>query len=730
MGFAEDAAWKLRCKVLPTKEKPGRSIADIEASLSENDPKKANPKNPTLGAEATVITLYEGKNSVPGIYDWVNHPPKQMSKKAAQIQNKPAIKVYKIKDLNKPVIGGRFSLAYHQIAIQSPVLVAALEPILKKENWFLNLGDVAFFLAPFQPLFFRYEEIVRLHRETEDASLKAYAQPLVQTLDQILGETRDKTRGLQANGLINFDLAWTLFSNGTVMYSSGCNTEMLSKVDDVTYVTTKTGKALRLNCKVLSFNGESFVWVEQAFDIPKFAGNKLITDLDHYPLQFHADRDQIKERLIARGKTVLDFQGLKYCNYNGIALGSEGKHNVEGRILVDVVGYRKYELTQGKREVDDPETQRNRATTKHNASSHVVTIEGFSRCLPADRPKANAPDVVEEANDKTDGAAEVHKHLNEKQQLHNKEQMLARQDDLCFLAPTIEGYALKNKLWLLFYVEDISPIVWNNEAYDHLVYNEEQKDLVLSFVENHGISKQHQVEDVIVGKGQGLIVLLSGPPGTGKTLTAEAVADRTHRPLFYLQAEDLGINAALLGAKLKHVFEMATDWEAVILLDEADVFMSKRHPHDIIRNELVSIFLRELEYFRGIIFLTTNLYETIDNAFRSRVSLHLRFSPLTQDARMQIWRKFLGRLPRQEVDEDQGKILSEEDIEDLSLWRLNGREIKNAVKMVTGWCTHKGHEMNLTRMEAGIRATTPDATKSGHPKDDDVLYDSRDSRVD
>jgi SpoVK/Ycf46/Vps4 family AAA+-type ATPase len=72
-----------------------------------------------------------------------------------------------------------------------------------------------------------------------------------------------------------------------------------------------------------------------------------------------------------------------------------------------------------------------------------------------------------------------------------------------------------------FYVDDIKPINWNDDAYDHLVYQEEQKDLVLTFVDNHKRLK-HGVDDVIVGKGQGLIMLLSGPPGTGKTLTAEA----------------------------------------------------------------------------------------------------------------------------------------------------------------------------------------------------------------
>lgn len=211
---------------------------------------------------------------------------------------------------------------------------------------------------------------------------------------------------------------------------------------------------------------------------------------------------------------------------------------------------------------------------------------------------------------------------------------------------------------------------------------------------------------------------------------AEAVADRTHRPLFYLQAEDLGINAAVLGANIKKVFEMATEWDAVILLDEADVFMAERHPQDIARNELVSIFLRELEYYRGVIFLTTNLYSTIDSAFRSRVSLHLLFNSLTPDARQLVWRKFLDRLPdkkdkgkeREKEQEEGGVDVTDADLKELAGWGLNGREIKTAVKMTKSWCEHKGYEMTLARLENGIRVTSPHATKSGEGVDTS-LYD-------
>jgi SpoVK/Ycf46/Vps4 family AAA+-type ATPase len=189
------------------------------------------------------------------------------------------------------------------------------------------------------------------------------------------------------------------------------------------------------------------------------------------------------------------------------------------------------------------------------------------------------------------------------------------------------------------------------------------------------------------------------------------VADKTRRPLYYLQAEDLGINAAYLGPKIKKVFEMATEWNAVILLDEADVFMAERSPADIARNELVSIFLRELEYFRGIIFLTTNLYSTIDTAFRSRVNIHMLFEPLPPASRLVLWRKFLDRLPM-----ESGKVrplegLERGDLEELAKWELNGREIKNAIKTVKMWCDCKEYDMSLLRLESGIKVTAPQAKK-------------------
>ncbi|KAM7201293.1 ATP-dependent zinc metalloprotease YME1L1 [Rhypophila sp. PSN 637] len=755
-----ETLWKWRCKIKGNNHE--KTLADFESSVTAAVRDGAatptgGPKNLDLGTTASVKTMFEGPNSRDGAYDWVEYPPKQLSKSAAKAQNRVAIKVYKIKDDEKPVFAGHYALRYHMIEVQNLLLVGELVSIMRDQNLHLDSNEAATFKYPFSQLYFGYDNIVARHGELkEDEPVKPFMLLMIKLLDDIFAEARARVASLRSSGLTTFKLAWTLFPCAETVISWGNNCEMLSRVKDAEYTFSNNTKVLAVTGRVLRFTGRAFQWEDYRHEIKAFEGNKKITDLPAYPLSFYEkDQEVVRERCIARGAKVLDYQGLAYVNYSGIALHLDAdkdvcRVNVDGRVLIDVVGYNKHHLAKGSREGTDPQT-----------ASRVLVV-GFGSAGASKVKKSN-------------------KRLSARRQDRNKNAMLGpkHKELLMYMVPMIEGYALKNKLWVSFYLEDISPLVWNDAAYDHLVYDEQQKDLVMSFVENHQGShitavpppstsvtrrdrtsaRRHhpKLMDVIAGKGEGLIMLLSGPPGTGKTLMAEAVADRTHRPLFYLQAEDLGTNAAVLGANVKKVFEMATEWDAVVLLDEADVFMAERHPQDILRNELVSIFLRELEYFRGIIFLTTNLYSTIDSAFRSRVSLHLLFTPLTVDARLIVWRKFLDRVEGTEsketdaekrvsevtITEETGEVseavtneeaageegegshkraLTEEDLKELAAWSLNGREIKTAVKMVRSWCDYKGYEMTLSRLESGIRVTSPHAAKSSGGTDTS-LYD-------
>jgi SpoVK/Ycf46/Vps4 family AAA+-type ATPase len=101
--------------------------------------------------------------------------------------------------------------------------------------------------------------------------------------------------------------------------------------------------------------------------------------------------------------------------------------------------------------------------------------------------------------------------------------------------------------------------------------------------------------DIINAKGGGIIFLLHGPPGVGKTLTAEATSETLKKPLYSVNVGELGTDLEKLEYRLKNILEICYAWDAVLLLDEADIFLEKRNDNDIQRNAMVGVFLRLLE---------------------------------------------------------------------------------------------------------------------------------------
>src|SRR4051812_26210058 len=217
-----------------------------------------------------------------------------------------------------------------------------------------------------------------------------------------------------------------------------------------------------------------------------------------------------------------------------------------------------------------------------------------------------------------------------------------------------------------------------------------KKELVEAMVRIHASSNMST--DVIEGKGNGLIILLHGGLGTGKTLTAESVAELAERPLYRVTCGDIGTDPEQVERYLESVLYIGSIWKAVVLLDESDVFLEQREKTDLQRNALVSVFLRILEYYEGILILTSNRVGIFDEAFKSRVQLALHYPPLDPDDRWKVWNNFISQLDQQQAggsEASPGTKLAEGEkinIEDLRRNRdvlarvkINGRQIRNAI---------------------------------------------------
>ncbi len=182
-----------------------------------------------------------------------------------------------------------------------------------------------------------------------------------------------------------------------------------------------------------------------------------------------------------------------------------------------------------------------------------------------------------------------------------------------------------------------------------------------------------------------------------------------------VSAGELGTDSRYLESELQKILDICHAWGAILLLDEADVFLEKRNMHDIHRNALVSIFLRQLEYFQGILFLTTNRVEvcvsppvlvcvclsltpdqTFDDAFQSRIHIALRYDNLDHRAKKAIFKIFIERVRM--LEKIDLMPFTEEDYNTLARHELNGRQIKNTVRTAQALAVNKGEPLSMSHI--------------------------------
>jgi DNA polymerase III delta prime subunit len=262
----------------------------------------------------------------------------------------------------------------------------------------------------------------------------------------------------------------------------------------------------------------------------------------------------------------------------------------------------------------------------------------------------------------------------------------------------VHPYVLMFHLDLHHYVwvhgDDIVPYDYQPRLKQKLVLPPEQTDLIDILTAEMDVL----ADDIIAGKSGGTTVLCAGPPGVGKTLTAEVYSEIIKRPLYRVHSGQLGLNVAAMEQALKDVLTRAQRWGAVVLIDEADVYIRRREDN-MAANAVVGVFLRVLEYFNGLLFLTTNRVDDIDEAIVSRCIALIKYEPPDRDARRKIWRVMM----------EQFGLADALHLTDALADRFptaSGRDIKGLAKLVAKYCRQKSvpPDLDVYRRCAMFRA--------------------------
>jgi hypothetical protein len=550
--------------------------------------------------------------------------------------------------VTKRILDEEGKLKKRTIQINSPQLLRALKevvPYYPSES--LDFINQVSYDSPYELLFHHREEL-EIYKDggKVDDIAKEHIDLLLHFLASEGGDKGKEAEKAMASGLVTFENAWMAYKPGDLIYTSSYGQDRLYVLNQTGYHKDNCrGKYFQLSCNFSSCDGENIgtaqsnlmIWEKEDF-VGKTASK--ITGLSAAPLKFFDQGDQrkIKDNLTTRGERYLQIRGINSWEYNGLYLYLktppydfyDERSNYDGKWLP---------RTCTERVVLDPRTFIEEMRDQKDSSAAM----GTSDCCRI----ANCDS--------------------------NQFQSLETDPMLC--PPYIYGFSLESKEWCKYFIDHLASVAWQENAMEALILPTAQRRLIRSLVTSHRYPEHARDEASL--KGKGLIMLLHGTPGSGKTLTAELTAEQTRRPLLKLSTGELGSWEERLSHELKKLLTYASIWKAVVLIDEADVFLEARKSGSdgaFNSNNMVAIFLKQLEYFQGILFLTSNRVGVFDQAIRSRLHLAMQYHAPDKERRALLWRQKLEKLEKEDMEFDVGDAVTV-----LREPAMNGREISNAV---------------------------------------------------
>ena len=447
---------------------------------------------------------------------------------------------------------------------------------------------------------FRVGELVYQGANSKDESLMNYAQ------------------GPQAAATTH--RLWRLYviSGGEFTIASS-PPETLNYSRNIIHDSRAGGTPIVVSAYYLDFDGKKYSAVDETWEIPYYKGEKEIHELPIFPVRFKKGGDTILETLKKRGRAFQELlsKGKVTMAYDGWTL----IHDPTGHEMTDadgdkmttpehinsdvIVDFREAFLTV-------PHWEPKFSTYSTSVFETKTMHDPYPIIQWADHDHSKRVRVwtetllTKESVDmiRWSHFAETDKFQSER--LGNTSRrlgadMVLSDEDLALLPSRFFAYALRDRKFIVINIAHLKIIPPLLNPFNDLKIPDMHKKMILSIVYEHFEKKRiRQVaagqglethdQDFIRGKGRGIVILLHGAPGVGKTATAEAVAHTQHRPLFPITCGDLGTTPKVVEERLQETFRLANLWDCILLMDEADIFLSQRQKNDdsISRNAMVS----------------------------------------------------------------------------------------------------------------------------------------------
>ncbi|OTA65187.1 P-loop containing nucleoside triphosphate hydrolase protein [Hypoxylon sp. EC38] len=524
---------------------------------------------------------------------------------------------------------------------------------------------------PYELLFHNRRRLLQAEHDDTDGHIKEHVQALFNFVQKKRPLAWKKLNEIEDRICyeIAFEELWLLYPPGRTVFSREDGAWRAYKVDKVEIYSESNSRKILIHCCFLDFDktGKWLVPQVKVFHVPSYSSERLIKNLNVIPDWCCVG---LAEKLIERGKIYWSYgHEVFHRRYDGDAWPRTSEEDPVN-VIIDYVTSSRYQ-------------QDTSLYQPHYTGVACSICQG--RAIQLESYPSDAPHDSDICGTRHTEPPDYHDDL------------------LMFCPPRLWAFSLRHKSWKRVSLHELSKVQSQAEPFEKLQMDEGQKkdleNLLCGYLKNR---KENNSPDLIKGKGQGLNVLLHGNPGTGKTLTVESLCEKHRIPLYMLTCGDLGNDTDAFEDRLKTAFLRAANWGAILLLEEADIFVLNRN-FDLQRCAIVSSFLSKLDYSRAVTFMATNRDPIFDPALMSRVDISLSFPDFDFGAQKKIWKDMIHRLQsvnaRDKNDLEYWVGSQLENLDDKRYIRMNGRQIRNCLSAASALARGNGNSDSLKDLD-------------------------------
>ncbi|KAF3009105.1 hypothetical protein E8E14_009766 [Neopestalotiopsis sp. 37M] len=553
-------------------------------------------------------------------------------------------------------------------AVASEQQAGNVETTISHKSWIMEPYD----------LIVHNQRRIEMHSSTTDDEVaKKHFEILLKFLEDHqpgAWQKREEVRLGQCQQIL-FKHLWLLYPPGTTVFKKDDDSWRAYKVECTETVVDMKATILRIQAWFLDFNktGTVLVPYRETFEISSFSRERPLEDMELIPDWFIRSVDPLNRKLIDRGWQYWNYRKTSFHReYRGDAW-RQAPYNSR---LVVIVDY----------------STSSRCAQPDSAMNIRDSTSRCSVCIGKSLGLLSFKDSLDEV------PTDSHLCINDMvaPDFHYGDCWTDDEHALLFCPPKLWAFSLQFKTWNMIPHHHLKEIEkqdapFEEELYMDSVRKDSLREIVSSYFQSGRSNSDNQPT---TRKDRGLKILLIGNSGTGKTFTAECLSRKFGVALYIVTTGDLGVEPNMFDQKLHETFTRAANWNAMVLLDDVDLYACERVGYNHEQSALLPTFMRRLEYSDCLTFISMISWNDADPALRSRIHLAISFPMFSFASQQEIWLRFIKSLPQNPASKRLLTTFVDDELDGLDEGEhknMNARQIKNCMDVALVLARNQGY---------------------------------------